>query len=59
MHLSVMKQLDPAREEHRELLALARAGKADEACALLTRHISHTKDNLLELMIAKRADETV
>jgi len=58
MHLSVMKQLGQAREEHRELLALAKAGKADEACALLTRHISDTKDNLLEMMIAKRADET-
>lgn len=58
MHLSVMKQLGPAREEHRELLALARAGKVDEACALLTRHISDTKDNLLKLMTTKRADET-
>lgn len=57
MHLSVMKQRDPAREEHRELLEFAREGRADEACALLTRHISQTKENLLKLMIAKRATE--
>lgn len=59
MHLSVMKQRAPAAKEHRDLLELARAGKADEACALLATHISQTKDNLLELMVAKRADENL
>lgn len=57
MHLSVMKQRDPAREEHRELLELVRAGNTEEGCALLTRHIAQTKANLLDLMSAKRADE--
>lgn len=57
MHLSVMKYREPARKEHRELLELARDGKVEEACAALTRHICQTKENLLELMIAKRADE--
>ncbi|MGY3670973.1 GntR family transcriptional regulator (plasmid) [Marinovum sp. KMM 9989] len=57
MHLSVMKQRDPAREEHRDLLDLARDGMVDEACALLTRHISQTKQNLLKLMVAKRAND--
>ena len=59
MHLSVMKQREPARREHRELLQLAREQKIEEACALLTRHISQTKQNLLELMIAKRTDESI
>ncbi|WP_278924112.1 MULTISPECIES: GntR family transcriptional regulator [Pseudophaeobacter] len=58
MHLSVMKQRDPAREEHRELLALAREGKVEEACAVLTHHISQTKENLLKLMVAKRNGDT-
>ncbi len=59
MHLSVMKQREPARQEHRELLQLAREGKVEEACALLAQHISQTQKNLLELMAAKRADEGV
>ncbi|QIE44489.1 GntR family transcriptional regulator [Pseudohalocynthiibacter aestuariivivens] len=59
MHLSVMKQRDPARQEHRELLELAREGKTEQGCALLTRHISRTKKNLLELMAAKRADDNL
>jgi DNA-binding GntR family transcriptional regulator len=57
MHLSVMRQRDPARKDHRDLLELARKGKTDEACVLLSRHIAQTKQNLLELMSAKRADE--
>jgi DNA-binding GntR family transcriptional regulator len=55
MHLSVMKQRDPAKEEHRSLLTLAQAGKIDEACALLDNHIRRTKDQLLEMVAAKRA----
>lgn len=58
MHLSVMKQRDPARQEHRDLLELAKDGKVEEACALLTHHILRTKENLLRLMTAKRAAET-
>lgn len=58
MHLSVMKQRDPARQEHRDLLDLARKGRIEEACAMLTHHILRTKENLLKLMTAKRADET-
>lgn len=43
MHLSVMKQREPAKAEHRDLLALAQARDIDAACAALTRHISRTK----------------
>ena len=57
MHLSVMKQRDQAKEEHRELLKLAVAGEVEKACALLTRHVQRTKDELLELIAAKRAAE--
>lgn len=59
MHLSVMKQRDPARQEHRDLLDLARDGQVDKACALLTSHISQTKKNLLKLMTAKRERDTL
>lgn len=57
MHLSVMKQREPAKEEHRRLLDLAREGRMDEACDLLTLHIRRTKDQLLEMVKAKRAQE--
>ncbi|WP_085804660.1 GntR family transcriptional regulator [Roseovarius albus] len=57
MHLSVMQQRDQAKEEHGELLRLAMAGKVEEACSLLTRHVQRTKDELLELIAAKRAAE--
>ena len=57
MHLSVMKQREPARKEHRELLRLARAGRVEEACALLFGHIERTKEQLLTLIAAKRATE--
>lgn len=57
MHLSVMKQREPARKEHRELLRLAKVGQVDEACALLTLHIDRTKDQLLKLVADKRASE--
>lgn len=57
MHLSVMKQRDQAKEEHRELLKLAMTGEVEEACALLNRHVQRTKDELLELIAAKRAAE--
>lgn len=58
MHLSVMEQREPAKKDHRDLLTLARAGKVDDACALLTRHIKRTKDQLLDMVIATRNAET-
>ncbi|WP_299938484.1 GntR family transcriptional regulator [uncultured Pelagimonas sp.] len=57
MHLSVMKQREPAKEEHRKLLDLAQKGNVEEACALLAHHIGRTKDQLLEMVMAKRALE--
>lgn len=57
MHLSVMEQREPAKAEHRELLALARAGKAEEGCALLARHIGRTRSQLLKLIAAKRGED--
>lgn len=57
MHLSVMKQREPAKEDHRKLLSLARAGEIEKACVLLTNHILRTKDQLLEMVAAKRAAE--
>lgn len=57
MHLSVMKQREPAKKEHRELLKLAQAGNVDEACNMLMRHIRRTKEQLLEMIVAKRAME--
>ncbi|KII11598.1 GntR family transcriptional regulator [Phaeobacter sp. S60] len=55
MHLSVMKQREPAKAEHRELLALAEARDVNAACAALTRHISRTKEELLTLVAENRA----
>lgn len=57
MHLSVMEQREPAKEEHREMLALARAGRTEEGCALLARHIGRTRDQLLKLIAAKRGED--
>jgi DNA-binding GntR family transcriptional regulator len=57
LHLSVMKQREPAKEEHRMLLDLAKKGLIDEACKLLAQHIGRTKDQLLEMVMAKRALE--
>lgn len=59
MHLSVMKQREPARKEHRELLRLAHDGRLDAACALLGAHILRTKEQLLAMIAAKRATEDV
>ncbi|AHD11459.1 GntR family transcriptional regulator [Phaeobacter gallaeciensis] len=55
MHLSVMKQREPAKAEHRDLLALAEARDIDAACTALTRHISRTKEELLTLVAENRA----
>ncbi|MDA5557701.1 GntR family transcriptional regulator [Shimia sp. MMG029] len=57
IHLSVMRQREPAQQEHRKLLELARAGNVDGACELLTRHITRTKAELLEMIAAQRKDE--
>ncbi len=58
LHLSVMEQREPAKEEHRNLLKLARDRNVDAACDLLAAHIERTKVELLELIEAKRAIET-
>ncbi len=42
LHLSVMKQREPAKDEHRQLLAYAKEGNVAEAAALLEQHISRT-----------------
>ncbi|MFS4583412.1 GntR family transcriptional regulator [Phaeobacter sp. C3_T13_0] len=54
MHLSVMKQREPAKSEHRDLLALAEARNVEGACEALTRHISRTKEELLTLVAENR-----
>ncbi|SLN37442.1 putative HTH-type transcriptional regulator YdfH [Roseovarius litorisediminis] len=54
MHLSVMKQREPARKEHRDLLAMAQARDIERGCALLSQHISRTKDQLLQLVAENR-----
>ena len=58
LHLSVIEQREPAKEEHRKLLKLARERNVDAACDLLSAHIVRTKNELLELIEAKRAIET-
>lgn len=57
MHLSVMKQREPAKKEHRELLKLAQDGKIDAACEMLMHHIRRTKEQLLDMIASKRAAE--
>ncbi|WP_298852030.1 GntR family transcriptional regulator [uncultured Ruegeria sp.] len=57
MHLSVMKQREPAKKEHRDLLRLAQEGKGDEASEVLLRHIRRTKEQLLEMIASKRVAE--
>ncbi len=57
MNLSVMPQRKAAKEEHRDLLALAQARKADEGCEVLTHHILRTKEELLQMIAANRAGE--
>jgi DNA-binding GntR family transcriptional regulator len=57
MHLSVMKQREPAKKEHRDLLRLAREGNVDKACEVLAQHIRRTKEQLLEMIASKRGTE--
>lgn len=58
MHLSVNCQRDPAKEEHRMLLMLAKDKKIEEARVLLSSHITAAKVDLLDLIATKRAAET-
>jgi DNA-binding GntR family transcriptional regulator len=55
MHLSVLKQQDLAKKEHRQLLEFARAGEVGQACELLSHHIERTKMRLLDLIAARRS----
>ncbi|WP_421856753.1 GntR family transcriptional regulator [Oricola sp.] len=57
MHLSVMQQREHAKAEHRQLLALARAGDVNKAADLLARHIGRTKSELLALVEEQRDAE--
>ncbi len=54
IHLSVMKQRVPAKEEHRQLLEYARKGDAKGGATLLARHIERTKTELLEMIGKQR-----
>ena len=54
LHLSVMRQRDPAREEHRKLLDLAMERDVEGGGVLLERHISRTKSELLDLVASQR-----
>ncbi|MCT4557246.1 MAG: GntR family transcriptional regulator [Pelagimonas sp.] len=58
MHLSVMARRAPAKEEHHQLLHLAREGNTDAACDLLRQHIGRSRDQLLDMIVAARALET-
>ncbi|CUH47479.1 GntR family transcriptional regulator [Ruegeria atlantica] len=58
MHLSVMEQREPAKQDHRQLLSLARKRQVDAAGELLTKHIQRTKDHLLAMVIKTRKGET-
>lgn len=54
IHLSVMEQREPAKEEHRELLEFARQGDASGGATLLTRHIARAKSELLAMIERQR-----
>ncbi|MGB3178329.1 MAG: GntR family transcriptional regulator [Albidovulum sp.] len=54
MHLSVMKQREPAKKEHRDLLKLALARDIEGGCLALSDHISRTRDQLLRLVAENR-----
>lgn len=55
MHLSVMQQREPAKDEHHMLLVLAKNKQIDEACELLDSHIERTKNQLLAMISENRA----
>lgn len=54
IHLSVMKQREPAKQEHRKLLDLAREGDTEGGAALLAQHIERTKRELLSMIERQR-----
>lgn len=54
IHLSVMEQREPAKEEHRNLLELARKGDIDGGATLLAQHIERTKRELLAMIERQR-----
>ncbi|WP_424939039.1 GntR family transcriptional regulator [Aliiroseovarius sp. S253] len=58
MHLSVAGQLESAKDEHRRLLAFAKTRDVVAAAALLTHHISNTKDELVTMIAELREAET-
>jgi DNA-binding GntR family transcriptional regulator len=52
-----MKQQEPAKKDHRDLLSIARKRDVEGGCALLTAHIERTKVELLRLVAENRAQE--
>ncbi|NRB15506.1 MAG: GntR family transcriptional regulator [Rhizobiales bacterium] len=54
MHLSVMRQRETAKQEHRTLLDYALNKNIDAGQKLLTSHITRTKDQLLAFIAAQR-----
>ena len=57
MHLSVMQQRKPAKEDHRQLLTLAKKRDIEAACLLLTDHVMRAKTQLLKMVAANRASD--
>lgn len=57
MHLSVIEQREPAKKEHRELLASAQSRDIEAGCTVLTNHIRDTRGRLLGLVAENRARE--
>ena len=57
LHLSVMERREPAKREHRDLLASARRGDVEEGCRVLAAHIARARDEILEMIVEKRAKE--
>lgn len=55
MHLSVMRQREPAKEDHRLLLRFAQEQKTEEGRIVLIDHITRTKEQLLDMIATKRA----
>ncbi|MBT8154092.1 GntR family transcriptional regulator [Epibacterium ulvae] len=54
MQLSVTKDIARAKDEHRELLALATQKDVEAACALLRKHIHHAKEDILQFISNSR-----
>jgi DNA-binding GntR family transcriptional regulator len=55
LQLALTGALDRARSEHRAILELARDGQADEAAALVRRHILEAGEMLVGALAAERA----